>query len=208
MLDGRARLIKLLLATQSSLASPLCCCEDSIVRCSTPALQVFSAHSVCAVVSSGSFAGVYSQVWGAEAMGFESAAQTSAGGVEGVEFESSGRVAFDMYSCDERGYRKLLCLKHILEVFGTLEIVNLNSLDIQYSCESCRGGNVSRQLSNPFCVTCGKLVSILKTPVLQAKLIAQIGKAIIVTLQGLIVDEVLGLSQPFTLIYENNLSDL
>ncbi|MCO5614495.1 hypothetical protein L7F22_068778 [Adiantum nelumboides] len=87
-------------------------------------------------------------------------------------------------------------------VFGTLEIVNLNSLDIQYSCDNCKGGNVSRQLSNPFCFTCGKLVSIVKTPVLQAKLIAQAGKDVIVTFQGVIVDDVLGLSQPFMQLYE------
>ncbi|MCO5582224.1 hypothetical protein L7F22_036116 [Adiantum nelumboides] len=93
-------------------------------------------------------------------------------------------------------------------VFGTLEIVNLNSLDIQYNCDNCKGGNVSCQLSNPFCFFCGKLVSIVKTPILQAKLIAQAGEDVIVTLQGVIVDDVLGLSQPFMQLYENNLADL
>ncbi|MCO5584525.1 hypothetical protein L7F22_038453 [Adiantum nelumboides] len=51
------------------------------------------------------------------------------------------------------------------KIFGTLEILNLNSLDIQYTC-------------------------------------------VAVTLQGGIVDSVLGLPQPFMLLYEDNLVDL
>ncbi|MCO5608092.1 hypothetical protein L7F22_062298 [Adiantum nelumboides] len=53
------------------------------------------------------------------------------------------------------------------KVFGTLEIVNINSLEVEYVCESCKGRNVSRQLCNPYCYSCGKPVQILKLLSLQ-----------------------------------------
>ncbi|MCO5582372.1 hypothetical protein L7F22_036266 [Adiantum nelumboides] len=94
------------------------------------------------------------------------------------------------------------------KIFGTLEIINVNSLNIQYTCDYCKGSNVSRQVSNPFCFTCGKLSTILKTPILQAKLIPQSGEGVVVALQGGILDAVLGLSQHFMRLYEENLVDL
>ncbi|MCO5547347.1 hypothetical protein L7F22_000796 [Adiantum nelumboides] len=94
------------------------------------------------------------------------------------------------------------------KIFGTLEILNLNSLDIQYTCDYCKGSNVSCQVLNPFCYMCGKLSTILKNPLLQAKSIPQTGEGVAVTLQGGIVDSVLGLPQPFMRLYEDNLVDL
>ncbi|MCO5581382.1 hypothetical protein L7F22_035264 [Adiantum nelumboides] len=49
------------------------------------------------------------------------------------------------------------------KIFGTLEIVNVNSLDVEYVCEVCKGTNVSRQASNPFCYSCGQKSKISKS---------------------------------------------
>ncbi|MCO5580425.1 hypothetical protein L7F22_034291 [Adiantum nelumboides] len=94
------------------------------------------------------------------------------------------------------------------KVFGTLEIVNINSLKVEYVCESCKGQNVSRQICNPFCYSCGKPVQILKLPSLQAKISLQNGESVQVILQGNVVDVVLGLSKPFLTVFEENFIDL
>ncbi|MCO5569519.1 hypothetical protein L7F22_023232 [Adiantum nelumboides] len=93
------------------------------------------------------------------------------------------------------------------KVFGTLEIVNINSLEVEYVCECCKGQNVSRQICNPFCYSCGKPVQILKVPSLQAKICLQNGEIIQVILQEEVVDSVLGLSKPFLNLFEENFLD-
>ncbi|KAI5059022.1 hypothetical protein GOP47_0025341 [Adiantum capillus-veneris] len=94
------------------------------------------------------------------------------------------------------------------KVFGTLEIVNINSLEVEYVCDSCKGRNVSRQICNPFCYSCGNPVQIVKLPSLQAKICLQNGEAVQVIMQGNIVDVVLNLPKPFLSLFYENLLDL
>ncbi|MCO5606932.1 hypothetical protein L7F22_061123, partial [Adiantum nelumboides] len=81
--------------------------------------------------------------------------------------------------------------------FGMLEIVSVNSLDVEYSCNACSSSNVSRQAKNPFYYTCGKKTKIIKQLVVPAKIYPQDGEAVAVILQGSIVDTILGLYHPF-----------
>ncbi|MCO5554857.1 hypothetical protein L7F22_008393 [Adiantum nelumboides] len=39
-------------------------------------------------------------------------------------------------------------------VIGSLEIVNINSIGIEFMCGLCKGNRVSRQSSNPYCFIC------------------------------------------------------
>ncbi|MCO5595236.1 hypothetical protein L7F22_049275 [Adiantum nelumboides] len=89
-------------------------------------------------------------------------------------------------------------------VFGALEIVSVNSLDVEYACNACSSSNVSHQANNLFCYTCGKKTKIVKQPVVPAKIYLQDGKAIVVILQGNIVDSILGLHHPLLHLFEHN----
>ncbi|KAI5054006.1 hypothetical protein GOP47_0031098 [Adiantum capillus-veneris] len=72
------------------------------------------------------------------------------------------------------------------KVFGTLEIVSVNSLDVEYSCDS----------------------TITKQSVLPAKLYPQDGEVVSVILQGAVVDSVLGFSGPFLQLFDQSLVEL
>ncbi|MCO5546897.1 hypothetical protein L7F22_000334 [Adiantum nelumboides] len=79
-------------------------------------------------------------------------------------------------------------------VFGSLEIVNINSVGLEFICGLCKGNCVSRQPSNPYCFSCEKTTEISKVPCLQCKLTGQDGSPTFVTLRGKIVDQVPQLS--------------
>ncbi|MCO5576306.1 hypothetical protein L7F22_030115 [Adiantum nelumboides] len=49
------------------------------------------------------------------------------------------------------------------KVFRTLEIMNINSLEVEYVYEFCKSQNVSRQICNPFCYSCVKPMQTLST---------------------------------------------
>ncbi|KAI5057701.1 hypothetical protein GOP47_0027716 [Adiantum capillus-veneris] len=94
------------------------------------------------------------------------------------------------------------------KVFGTLEIVNVNNVGVEYICEACKGNFVSRQTSKPYCFSCQKNSIILKEPSLQAKITLQGGSFINVDVKGKLVDEVLRLSLPFVDLYNSNVVEL
>ena len=95
-----------------------------------------------------------------------------------------------------------------MQVYGTLEVININSLTIEYTCVLCKGSMVTQQVTNPYCFSCNKAGDILKNPSLQAKITLQDDIAIIVLLSGVVVDKVLGLPHPFLVLYETCLNDL
>ncbi|KAI5084980.1 hypothetical protein GOP47_0001149 [Adiantum capillus-veneris] len=109
-----------------------------------------------------------------------------------------------------RGFlsKQLASLGFGKKIFSTLEVVNVNSLGVEYICESCKGVRVSRQASNPFCFTCDKVSNVLKVPSVQEKVALQNGSVANVTLDGKVVDQVLCLRRPFLELYDDNLVSL
>ncbi|KAI5065573.1 hypothetical protein GOP47_0020268 [Adiantum capillus-veneris] len=94
------------------------------------------------------------------------------------------------------------------KVFGTLEIVNVNNVGVEYICEACKGNFVSRQTSEPYCFSYQKNSAILKVPSLPAKVTLQGGSCINVDVKEKLVDKVLRLSLPFADLYNSNVVEL
>ncbi|KAI5059191.1 hypothetical protein GOP47_0025510 [Adiantum capillus-veneris] len=84
---------------------------------------------------------------------------------------------------------KIRCLE-------TLEIVSVNSLDVEFFCGVCKGSNVSHQATNPFCYSCGRKFAIVKQSVLPAKIAPQDGEAVGIIFQGVVINSVLGFFPP------------
>lgn len=73
----------------------------------------------------------------------------------------------------------------------------------------CKSSKVSRQEDREsYCYSCGKLATILKSPLLQAKITKRDGDAITVNINGAIVDKLLGFNKSFVELYSANLFEL
>ncbi|MCO5590405.1 hypothetical protein L7F22_044375 [Adiantum nelumboides] len=101
-------------------------------------------------------------------------------------------------------YNKVFCIALLddtgllnIQVFSSLEVVNVNSVGLKYLCGVCKSAKVSRQSSNPHCFACNKVFEIWKVLALQAKLVPRDDKGISVTLHGKIVDRALRLPSSF-----------
>ncbi|MCO5607665.1 hypothetical protein L7F22_061863 [Adiantum nelumboides] len=94
------------------------------------------------------------------------------------------------------------------KVFGSLEIININSLEVEYVCSFCKGRNVSRQICNLFCYFWGQPVQIVKVLSLQAKINLQNCEAVMFILQGSVIETILNLPRPFLTLFDENLVEL
>lgn len=94
------------------------------------------------------------------------------------------------------------------QVFGTLEITNINSFFVEFVCTTCKSSRVSWQATHPYCFACNKISEIVKSPSLQAKITLRDASVVNVFLYGLVVDKVLNLQCPFLDLYSSNLNEL
>ena len=97
----------------------------------------------------------------------------------------------------------------LVQIFGVLQFVNVNAINIDYLCIECKSSKVSRQEDREaYCYSCAKPTTILKSPLLQAKITKRDGDVIIVSLNGAIVDKLLAFSKSFVELYAANVFEL
>ena len=90
-----------------------------------------------------------------------------------------------------------------MQVYGVLEVIGINSILFQKVCLVCKATCPILGVEG-FCFACNSVVQVQEIGRLEGRITQPDRSSVCVTLSGLEVDRVLGLLEPFTVIYSRS----